>query len=84
MITDRDEIARAASILAESDRTRYLTPHLHQEMVSELRWPGDAAAHLQTSKSNGGAKGRKGAFGNDPELACGAAETRELLSTKHG
>jgi hypothetical protein len=42
LITDRDDIARAATILAASDRTRYLTPHLHREMVSELRWPGDA------------------------------------------
>jgi molybdopterin/thiamine biosynthesis adenylyltransferase len=42
MITDRDDIAHAATILAASDRTRYLTPHLHHEMVSELRWPGDA------------------------------------------
>jgi hypothetical protein len=42
MITDRDDIAHAATLLAASDRTRYLTPHLHQEMVSELRWPGDA------------------------------------------
>lgn len=42
LITDRDDIERAATILAASDRTRYLTPHLHREMVSELRWPGDA------------------------------------------
>ncbi|OBI99602.1 Rv1355c family protein [Mycobacterium sp. 1465703.0] len=41
LITDRDEIAYAAGILAASDRTRYLTPRLHKEMVSELRWPGD-------------------------------------------
>jgi hypothetical protein len=30
-----------ATILAASDRIRYLTPDLHAEMVSELRWPGD-------------------------------------------
>jgi molybdopterin/thiamine biosynthesis adenylyltransferase len=41
LITERDDIAHAATILAASDRTRYLTPHLHEEMVSELRWPGD-------------------------------------------
>jgi molybdopterin/thiamine biosynthesis adenylyltransferase len=41
LITDRDDIACAATILAASDRTRYLTPHLHKEMISELRWPGD-------------------------------------------
>jgi molybdopterin/thiamine biosynthesis adenylyltransferase len=41
VLTARDDIARAATILAASDRTRYLTPRLHQDMVSELRWPGD-------------------------------------------
>lgn len=41
LITDKDDIAAAARILAASDRTRYLTPHLHREMISELRWPGD-------------------------------------------
>jgi molybdopterin/thiamine biosynthesis adenylyltransferase len=40
-LTQRDDIARAATILAAADRTRYLTPGLHAEMVSELRWPGD-------------------------------------------
>jgi len=40
-VTDRDEIARVATILAAADRVRYLTPRLHAEMVSELRWPGD-------------------------------------------
>lgn len=42
LITERDDIAHAATLLAASDRIRYLTPHLHREMVSELRWPGDA------------------------------------------
>lgn len=42
LITDRDDIAEAARILAASDRARYLTPRLHTDMVSELRWPGDA------------------------------------------
>lgn len=31
----------AARILAETDRIRYLTPTLHRQMISELRWPGD-------------------------------------------
>ncbi|MGA8329592.1 MAG: hypothetical protein WB777_09905, partial [Mycobacterium sp.] len=34
-------IDRMATILAASDRIRYLTPDLHAEMVGELRWPGD-------------------------------------------
>jgi hypothetical protein len=40
-VTEGDDIARAATILAASDRVRYLTPGLHAEMVAELRWPGD-------------------------------------------
>ena len=36
-----DDIDKAAAILAESDRIRYLTPRLHAEMISEVRWPGD-------------------------------------------
>ncbi len=41
LITDRDDIDHAARILAASDRIRYLTPRLHEDMFSELRWPGD-------------------------------------------
>ncbi|MCV6969275.1 Rv1355c family protein [Mycobacterium bohemicum] len=41
LITDRREISEVADILADTDRIRYLTPHLHAEMVSELRWPAD-------------------------------------------
>ena len=40
-ITKRDDIASVATIFAAADRARYLTPRLHAEMVSELRWPGD-------------------------------------------
>jgi len=40
-MVDRDEIARAATVFADADRIRYLTPRLHREMISELRWPGD-------------------------------------------
>jgi hypothetical protein len=39
-LTDRPAIARAAELLAESDRLRFLTPATHREMMSELRWPG--------------------------------------------
>jgi len=41
VMVDRDEIARAAMVFAAADRIRYLTPRLHREMISELRWPGD-------------------------------------------
>ncbi|MGO9930037.1 MAG: Rv1355c family protein [Mycobacterium sp.] len=41
LVTEPDDIARVATIFAAADRTRYLTPQLHAEMISELRWPGD-------------------------------------------
>ncbi|MBS1694667.1 MAG: Rv1355c family protein [Actinobacteria bacterium] len=41
IISARPEMEQAAAILGEADRIRYLTPHLHAEMFSELRWPGD-------------------------------------------
>ncbi|MCV7178731.1 Rv1355c family protein [Mycolicibacterium sphagni] len=44
LLTDRSDIARAAAILATTDRLRFLTPRLHQEMISEMRWPGDQPA----------------------------------------
>ena len=37
----RHDIAEAATIFAATDRIRYLTPRLHQELIAELRWPGD-------------------------------------------
>lgn len=41
LLTTKDDITRAATILAAADRTRYLTPRLHTDMIAELRWPGD-------------------------------------------
>jgi len=41
LITQRDDIERAATIFAATDRIRYLTPGLHAQIVSELRWPDD-------------------------------------------
>nr|WP_245719964.1 Rv1355c family protein [Nocardia uniformis] len=40
-LTGRVDIDSAAQVFADSDRARYLTPQLHQEMFAELRWPGD-------------------------------------------
>lgn len=40
LLTERAQIDSAADILAAADRIRYLTPALHAEMMSELRWPG--------------------------------------------
>ena len=40
VLTDSEDIARAATIVAASDRARYLTPGLHSEMIAEIRWPG--------------------------------------------
>ncbi|MCZ4518168.1 Rv1355c family protein [Rhodococcus ruber] len=41
LLTARESISAAADVLGDADRIRYLTPHLHREMFSELRWPGD-------------------------------------------
>lgn len=41
LLTTPDDLAAAATVLADADRVRYLTPRLHADMVSELRWPGD-------------------------------------------
>lgn len=41
LLTGKDEISCAAAIFGAADRIRYLTPRLHEEMISELRWPGD-------------------------------------------
>ena len=46
LLTARDEIDKAATILATSDRIRYLSPRLHADMESELRWPGDGSPEL--------------------------------------
>lgn len=40
LVTEAAPLAEMADLLAESDRRRYLTPHLHREMLSELVWPG--------------------------------------------
>jgi molybdopterin/thiamine biosynthesis adenylyltransferase len=45
VLTEREDLARAATIIAASDRIRYLTPGLHAEMIAELRWPGDPQPH---------------------------------------
>ncbi len=39
-VSDRHQIDELAELLAESDRLRFLIPHVHQEMLGELRWPG--------------------------------------------
>ncbi len=40
LIEDERGLRELADVLAESDRIRYLTPHLHREMFAELSWPG--------------------------------------------
>jgi nitroreductase len=41
LLTSRTAIDDVAGICGAADRIRYLTPRMHAEMVSELRWPGD-------------------------------------------
>jgi hypothetical protein len=40
LLTSDDATEDYGDLLAESDRLRYLSPRLHTEMMSELRWPG--------------------------------------------
>ncbi|MDT7756685.1 MAG: hypothetical protein QOH27_2583 [Mycobacterium sp.] len=44
LLTSRQDIEAAAALFAAADRIRYLTPTLHQELIAELRWPGDEPA----------------------------------------
>jgi hypothetical protein len=39
-VTDRAKIDAGADLLAASDRLRFLLPQVHEEMLSEIRWPG--------------------------------------------
>jgi molybdopterin/thiamine biosynthesis adenylyltransferase len=38
--TERERITTGAQLLAASDRLRFLLPTVHEEMLSEIRWPG--------------------------------------------
>lgn len=38
--TERDRLSAGAELLAASDRLRFLLPTVHEEMLSEIRWPG--------------------------------------------
>ena len=40
LVIDRCQVAQLADVLAASDRVRFLTPDLHSQMMSEMRWPG--------------------------------------------
>jgi nitroreductase len=46
LVRDEDGLRRLGRVLAASDRIRFLSPTLHQEMFDELRWPGDADPDL--------------------------------------
>lgn len=52
LISDGERLSRLAEVLAASDRVRYLTPLLHRQMMSELKWPGidrlDAGIDVRT------------------------------------
>ena len=41
ILSSPQAIDELATICAAADRIRFLTPRLHTEMTSELRWPGD-------------------------------------------
>ncbi|QNK82065.1 Rv1355c family protein [Nakamurella sp. PAMC28650] len=52
IVEDAGRLGELADVLAESDRLRYLTPLLHLQMTSELKWPGrerlDAGIDVRT------------------------------------
>ena len=39
-VTERSRIDQGAELLGASDRLRFLLPTVHQEMLSEIKWPG--------------------------------------------
>lgn len=41
LLTEKDDIEQIAAIVAATDRIRYLTPKLHADMLSEIRWHAD-------------------------------------------
>ncbi len=41
LVTDHHQLTECSDILGDSERIRFLTAHLHREMIGELRWPGD-------------------------------------------
>jgi hypothetical protein len=43
LVTSVDGLEEYADLLGESDRLRFLSPRLHAEMMSELRWPGEGS-----------------------------------------
>jgi molybdopterin/thiamine biosynthesis adenylyltransferase len=43
LLTARRDIDQTAMLFAAADRIRYLTPRLHADMASELRWPGEGS-----------------------------------------
>ncbi|QNK81084.1 Rv1355c family protein [Nakamurella sp. PAMC28650] len=46
LITEPGRIAALADVLAASDRIRFLTPLLHEQMIGELKWPGPQRTSL--------------------------------------
>ena len=40
VVTERGGIGECSDMLAASDRLRFLIPEVHDQMLSELRWPG--------------------------------------------
>jgi hypothetical protein len=40
LVSDARELTRGGEIIGESDRRRFLLTRVHEEMISELRWPG--------------------------------------------
>ncbi|WP_430952242.1 Rv1355c family protein [Rhodococcus sp. 24CO] len=44
LYTDPRDLGAFGDVVGAADRIRYLTPMLHEQMISELRWPGSGTA----------------------------------------
>ncbi|MFI0166446.1 Rv1355c family protein [Streptomyces sp. NPDC017095] len=43
LVTDRDQLDEMGRVLGAGDRLRMLSPHLHRDMMNELRWDPEEA-----------------------------------------
>ena len=73
LISSRSDIDEVADIFSAADRIRFLTARLHEEMISELRWPGD-------EDPDAGIDVRSLELGNRGELALQILRRPEVMA----
>jgi hypothetical protein len=71
--SDRNQIETLAHLIAQSDRLRFLIPQIHDEMLSELRWPGRDALEdgldVRTLEMDPGTMGAMGLLARSDVMA---------------